>query len=174
MASNSVAHQRALSNGRATSRLLHSAFAAHHAITQQEGVHVGIGQPRADTFDSHVRFSQELGEPSMDAILRLFIQRGYNISCDRSLHFPLVHFLVFAGKVDILELAMRRFSYVPRIEDGLLQFTLASGNVFTLRYVVQRFPIELVGNPFSPFKFRNCPHLRIGFVWNKSTYMSAK
>ena len=54
MASDSVANKRALSKGRAASRLLHSAFAAHHAITQQEGVHVGIGQPRADTFGGHV------------------------------------------------------------------------------------------------------------------------
>ena len=52
---------------------------------------------------------------------------------------------------------MRRFSYVPSIEDGLLQCALASGNGVILRYMMQRLPIELVGNPFYPFKFDKLP-----------------
>ena len=96
-------------------------------------------------------------EPNMEDIFRLFIDAGFLLSADRSLNFPLVHFVVFADKVDILDYALRRFSYVPCKEDGLLPWAIEAGVENTLLYLLQNFPLSLVGNPFALFQFATLP-----------------
>ena len=101
-------------------------------------------------------------EPAMDEIFRLFIDKGCRISDDHSLNYPLVHYIVFAGKVNVLDYAINAGSFIACNEDGLLHVAIQSAAQEMVRYLMRKLPLEIVGNPFTTFKF---PSIPLGTAW---------